>query len=291
MPSSVQHSFVPGTEGCRLHAATVGGSGPLMLFLHGFPEYWRAWHRQLGEFGKNHRAVALDLRGYNLSDKPEAVDAYTVPRLIGDIRAALMSLSPGQPAILVGHDWGGILAWALARESPSLLSHMVILNAPHPVLFYRELTQTLSQPLSSFYAGLFQLRGITEAALAAGDHALLKGMVWGASAKPEMFPDELRKDYLRAWSEPGALRGGLNYYRNVSVSKALVQDAASWKIHVPTLVLWGEKDPSLRVGNLEGLEAFVDTLVVKRHPSATHWIAHEEPAWVNARIADFLAGA
>lgn len=271
----------------NLHALVAGDSGRLILFLHGFPEFSQAWHRQLDAFGHDHRAVALDLRGYNLSDKPAGVTSYALPRIVDDLRQVLLALSPDHPAFLVGHDWGGIAAWALARDNPGLLDRLVIINAPHPALFLRELRRRPSQMIASSYAAFFQCRGLAEAALRAFNYAALRKMVFGTSSKPQNFAPELRAAYRTAWGRPGALTGGLNYYRN---PRALVRLArqSDWRIRVPTLVLWGEQDPALRPGNLIGLDALVPDLLVKRHSTATHWIAHEEPEWVNAAIRNFF---
>lgn len=259
-----------------------------MLFLHGFPEFWQAWHRQLDEFSKDFHAVALDLRGYNLSDKPRGVEHYALPKIVEDIRHVLRVLSPGRPAILVGHDWGGIIGWCLARESPELLDGLIIINAPHPVIFHRELKASMAQRVASSYAGLFQIRGVAEKALEAFDHAGLRKMVFGTSVKPDMFGSELRQAYEVAWSQAYALTAGLNYYRNRRALKAMLKQPPGWLIKVRTLVLWGDRDPALLKGNLVGLDEFVTQLTLRRHPTATHWIVHEEPEWVNAAIREFV---
>lgn len=284
------HSNIEAADGVRLHAASEGEAGPLLLFLHGFPEYWQSWHRQLPAFAATHRAVALDLRGYNLSDKPPRVTDYELLKLVDDVRRVIRALSPDTPVSLVGHDWGGIIAWTLARESPELLQRLVILNAPHPAIFYRELKDNPKQQLSSTYAAYFQLRGLAEVTLEAFDHAALGKMVWGTSSKQGQFSPELRAAYHEAWRQPGALTGGLNYYRNVGSLKQTIQALQPWRIEVPTLVLWGEQDPALRRDNLVGLDRYVPKLTVYRHPSATHWIHHEEPDWVNERIRAFVGG-
>lgn len=280
--------WIPASDGVRLHAVACGHARPLLLFLHGFPECWAAWHRQLLEFGRDHRAVALDLRGYNLSDKPRATASYALPRLVDDLRRALRVLSPDFPAVVIGHDWGGIVAWSLARTDPALLARLVIINAPHPALFARELRHSVRQVLASSYAAFFQLRGAAELALRSFRFAGLRAMVFGATTHPHAFGPELRRVYLAAWRQPGALTAALNYYRNPG---ALHREAALARhppVRVPTLVLWGDRDLALRPGNLRGLEALVPALTVRRHPNATHWIVHEQPDWVNHAIREFV---
>lgn len=284
----ITHFNIDGADGVNLHAVQCGDNRRMMLFLHGFPEFWQAWHRQLGEFSNEFRTVALDLRGYNLSGKPAEISCYALPRIVEDLRVVISALSPYAPVDVVGHDWGGIAAWALAREAPELIDRLVIINAPHPVLFHRELTRNPAQMLSSSYAGFFQLRGLAEIALHAFDFAALRSMVFGTCTKPAAFSSELRAGYCQAWGQPGAIRGGLNYYRNVGAFRRMLSEPSTWKIAVRTLVLWGEQDPALRISNLHGLDEWVEQLTVLRHPGATHWIVHEEPEWVNAAIREFV---
>jgi epoxide hydrolase 4 len=279
-----------GADGVSLHGVRCGESGPLVLFLHGFPETSQAWHRQLPIFGRNHRAVAVDLRGYSVSGRPLPVKSYALPRLVEDIRHVLHVASEGQKAIVVGHDWGGVIAWVLACESPELLEKVAIINAPHPERFLEVMKRCPAQWLSSAYAAFFQIPGLSEIALKAFNCAALRAMLLGASAKPEMFPDKLRAAYLESWKLPGALTAMLNYYRNPAAAVRLVKEKPSWRIEIPTLLLWGEKDPALRLSNLRGLEALVPRLTILRHPRATHWIVHEEPQWVNTHLHSFLGG-
>jgi pimeloyl-ACP methyl ester carboxylesterase len=171
-----------------------------------------------------------------------------------------------------------------------MLERLVVINAPHPLIFCRELKRSWVQRLASSYAGFFQLPWIAERAVTACDYAALRKMVFGITAKLDNFPDDLRAKYRVAWRTPGAIAAGLNYYRNLKALKCLLRIDEPWQIHVRTLVLWGDQDPALLRGNLVGLNEFVPQLTVRRHASATHWIVHEEPAWVNAHIREFLAG-
>lgn len=132
-----------------LHAVQADEHGPVMLFLHGFPEFWRAWHRQLAEFSRDFRAIALDLRGYNLSDKPQSTESYALSRIVEDVRRVVKTLSPGEPIVLVGHDWGGMVGWVLVRESPELLKRLVVINAPHPAILRRKWGRSPAQLISS----------------------------------------------------------------------------------------------------------------------------------------------
>ncbi len=271
-------------NGIRLHYVAEG-QGPLMLFLHGFPEFWYAWKEQLAEFGRDHLAVAPDLRGYNLSDKPAEVEQYKVAHIVEDVRALASALNGGQPFTLVGHDWGGIVAWAFALAHPELLDRLIIVNAPHPAIFQRELTQNPEQQRASSYMLLFR-DPKAERVLSENGYARLFNMTFPMS-------EEERAAYLAAWSQPGALTGGLNYYRAARLGPPSGDEApssptnanpAAYVVRVPTLVIWGERDSALLTGNLDGLEQFVPTLTVRRIPDGTHWVIHEHPDEVNAAI-------
>lgn len=289
-PEGWRHVQIPG-DGVTLHGVAAG-EGPLILFLHGFPEYWYAWRRQLAEFSSTHCAVALDLRGYNLSDKPEAVEAYALSHLIADVKAVLDRLSGGRKAVLVGHDWGGVLAWLLAAHHPEYLERLVIINAPHPTLFARELAQNPMQQAASSYMLLFR-SAAAETTLSAFNFAALRKAVFDL-ARAGAFTEEDRLRYLEAWRQPGALTGGLNYYRAAKIGPsqpAAEQELPSAlpRITVPTLVLWGERDTALLSENLEGLGEVVESVKVVRLPEGTHWVVHEEPERINREIREFLA--
>jgi len=283
--------------GVRLHYVTQG-KGPLILFLHGFPEFWYAWKGVLPDFAKDHQAVALDMRGYNLSDKPEGVEQYAIPLLVEDIRVVAEKLghSPKKKIILVGHDWGGAVAWAFAIAHPEYLSRLVIINAPHPGVFGRELTSNPAQQRASQYMLMFRSPQ-AEATLSANNYAALVQGVLGSS---KAFTDDDRKAYIEAWSQKGALTGGLNYYRASRIgppqpgatapeASADLQRLAGLAVKVPTLVIWGEKDRALLTGNLEGLDQFVPDLRIKRIPEGSHWVVHEYPTEVTGYIREFIA--
>lgn len=226
---SLDHRFAE-VNGLRLHYVTAG-RGPLMMFVHGFPEFRYEWRRQLVEFGRDHQAVAPDMRGYNLSGKPAELSQYRVPNMVEDLRALAAHLGR-ERFVLVGHDWGGVIAWAFAIAHPERL-------------------------------------------VIAADRAA----------------------YLEAWSQPGALTGGLNYYRAAGVgppggdgvpARSFGGDVARLIVRVPTLVIWGERDHALLTGNLDGLERFVPDLRIERIPDGSHWVVNEQPERVNRLIRDFL---
>jgi pimeloyl-ACP methyl ester carboxylesterase len=279
-------------NGIRLHYVTAG-SGKLLLFLHGFPEFWYAWKNQLEEFGRDYQAVAPDLRGYNLSSKPKEVEQYQIPLLVEDVLALARQLGH-QRFFLAGHDWGGVLAWAVALSHPEAVEKLIIVNAPHPAVFARELRDNPAQQKASQYMLLFRTP-MAEFALSAGKCAALVETVLAEGLRKGYFTEEDRHAYLEAWSQPGALTGGLNYYRAAKAGpgggdrmEELTAALPSLVVQAPTLVIWGEKDPYLLTGNLEGLEQYVPKLTVRRIPDGSHWVIHEQPQQVNTAIREFL---
>jgi pimeloyl-ACP methyl ester carboxylesterase len=269
------------------------------MFVHGFPEFWYEWKNQLAEFGRDHQAVAPDMRGYNLSSKPADVDQYRVGYLVEDLRALAEHLGH-KKFVLVGHDWGGAVAWAFAVFHPDYLEKLIIINAPHPGVFERELRENPAQQRASQYMLVFR-SARAEQTLLANDYAALVDAVLAEGLKQGYFTEEDRKAYIEAWSQPGALTGGLNYYRAAGIGPP-TREGADWRatdnrasglssltVRVPTLVIWGEKDEALLTGNLEGLDGFVPDLTVKRIPDGSHWVIHEKPGLVNSYIRDFIA--
>src|SRR5215469_11057163 len=285
-------------NGVRLHVVTAG-KGPLVLFLHGFPEFWYEWKNQLTEFSKDHLAVAPDMRGYNLSDKPEPLNQYKMNVLVEDIRALADHFSHEKKFVLVGHDWGGVVAWAFAIQHPDMLDRLVIVNAPHPGIFGRLLASDPAQQRASQYMLMFRSPQ-AEQNLSANSYSLLVSAVLGEGLKNGVFAEADKEAYIKSWSQPGALTGGLNYYRANEVGPlqagqapaagretfAVNPDALTVK--VPTLVIWGEKDTALLTQNLDGLDKFVPQLTIKRISDGTHWVIHEKRDEVNSAIRDFI---
>jgi pimeloyl-ACP methyl ester carboxylesterase len=299
-PPPISHEYAD-VNGVRLHYARAG-TGPLMVFVHGFPEFWYEWKNQLAEFSRDHTAVAPDMRGYNLSSKPAELSAYQIPILVEDLRALtseLMKSSGAATFTLVAHDWGGVVAWVFAALHPEMLDKLVIVNAPHPTVFAKLLRENAGQQQASQYMLMF--RGPqAEAVLSANSYALLTSMVLGAGLKDGTVSEADKAMYVEAWSQPGALTGGLNYYRAAGIGPpspgasgattpaAEAAPLPSLVVRVPTLVIWGEKDTALLTGNLDGLDEVVPKLTIRRIPEGTHWVVREKPAEVNRLIREFL---
>ena len=288
-PTPAQPSHREGiVEGLRLHWVELG-EGPPVLLLHGFPDFWYAWRHQLPALAAaGFRAVAPDLRGYNRSEKPPGVGSYRVGRLAGDMAGLIRALGAERAAV-VGHDWGGVVAWHLAMHRPEVVERLAVLNAPHPAAFLREL-RTPGQMLRSAYAGFFQLPWLPEAVLRAGNFALLRRALRAETTRADAFPDGELARYVEAWSQPGALSAMLAYYRAAGRGGLRRQGRRARPVRAPTLLLWGERDPHLRVELTEGLEPWVRELRVERIAEAGHWVMIDAHAHVNRRLVEFLRG-
>ena len=296
MPENKFQSQYAEVNGIRLHYVSVG-HGRLIIFVHGFPEFWAEWENQLAEFGSDYQAVALDMRGYNLSSKPEDLESYHAKFLVEDLRALAEHLGH-KKFTLVAHDWGGAVAWSTAMRHPECVEKLIIINAPHPAVFARELLDSPEQQEASQYMLLFRSPK-AEQVLSENDYARLVDMVTQFGSNWNMS-GEVRQKYIEAWSRPGALTGGLNYYRASPLYPPTTpEDVAKIKsvlnlphemltVKVPTLVIWGEQDRALLTGNLNGLAQYVEDLTVRRIPEGSHWVSHEQPDRVNTLIRDFL---
>jgi pimeloyl-ACP methyl ester carboxylesterase len=280
-------------HGIRLHYASAGtpGARPI-LFLHGFPEYWGAWEEVLPHFAQGWHAVAPDLRGFNLSSAPAAVEAYRARELIGDVEALCRHFGWNRVTV-VGHDWGGAAAWQWAIARPERFERLVILNSPHPVPFARALAQDPAQQRASAYMNWLRAPGAEEA-LARHDWRALDGFFLSMQrADRAWYTPERARRYREVWAR--GLTGGLNYYRASPLHPPAVGetlptlDPAQFRVRVPTLVLWGEADVALPVSLLDGLDELVDDVAFQRFPDATHWLAHEEPQAIAEAIVRFCS--
>ena len=275
-------------NGVRLHYVEAG-RGPLVVLLHGFPDFWYSWRLQIPALARaGFRVLAPDLRGYNLSEKPAGVDSYHLPLLTGDV-AALIRHAGAERATVVGHDWGGVLAWHLAMTRLECVERLAILNAPHPALFRRELRRP-AQRLRSWYILFFQLPFLPELVCRWHRFALLRRtLAAGAVNRGPQGKRELAL-YVEALARPGALTAALNYYRAVvrDMRQKVVPEPTV--IDVPTLVLWGEADPFLGRRLTEGLEEWVRNLRLARFPRVGHWIQIQAAAEVDRVLVAFLKG-
>ena len=271
--------------GVRLHCVTAGEGVPVVL-LHGFPDFWYAWRHQLPALaGAGFHAVALDLRGYNLSGRPTRVEDYRIDVLADDVAAAIRGLGVGR-AHVVGHDWGGAIAWHVAARHPELVDRLVVCNAPHPAR-YRELLRTRAQARRAWYVAFFQLPWLPERVLGARDLAALRRVWRGAyRTAPPLDATEVEA-YAEAFRAHAARRAALAYYRARVRHGARVPPERRRLPH-RVLLVWGAHDPALVRANAEGLERWVPDLRVLHLPDAGHWPMVDAPRTVNAALVDFL---
>lgn len=271
------------TNGIKLHYVTQG-EGPLMLMLHGFPEFWYSWRHQIPEFAKNYQVVALDLRGYNKSDKPSAQSAYKMDELVKDVEGVIKGLGEDK-CILVGHDWGGAIAWCFAYAHPEMVEKLIVLNLPHLAKFAQGLL-TPQQLLRSSYIFLFQLPWLPELLLQANNYETIATAFTTMAVDKTAFTPQDIEAYKNAASQPGALTAMLNYYRNLFQHGLL---SRSWGIlEIPTLMIWGENDTALGKELTYGTEAYVKNLQIKYISNCSHWVQQEQPQLVNQYIREFL---
>jgi len=279
---SWQHEYIT-TNGVKLHYVTQG-NGPLMLMLHGFPEFWYSWRHQIPEFATDYQVVALDLRGYNDSDKPKEQSAYVMDEFIKDIEGVITGLGYDK-CVLVGHDWGGAIAWSFAYSRPQMVEKLIVLNIPHPAKMAEGL-RTPQQLLRSWYMFFFQLPEIPEALIQAGDYQLIETAFTAELVNKNALTKADIEAYKNAASKRGALTAMLNYYRNITHQRMLSSD---WSIlEVPTLMIWGEGDVALGKELTYNTQAYVRNLQIKYIANAGHLVQQEQPELVNQYMREFL---
>lgn len=271
-------------NGVTLHAIEAGPeNGPLVILLHGFPEFWWGWRYQIGPLAEaGFRVLVPDQRGYNLSDKPEGRRAYDLDTLAKDVVGLADALGRERFSV-IGHDWGGLVAWWTASRYPDRVEKLAVLNAPHPSVAGSYLRSHPSQMLKSLYVGFFQIPRLPEAMLSANDYHSLKDAL-RQSSRPGTFSEEDIARYEAAWSQPGALTTMLNWYRALPF-KPEMKDPT---VRAPTLVIWGTRDRFLEKGLAEASLSLCETGNVRWIENATHWVQYEEPDVVNAALVDFL---
>jgi epoxide hydrolase 4 len=284
----VDHEYAD-LGGVRLHYVRAG-DGPLIVFLHGFPQCWYTWRHQLAGLARDHLAVAPDLRGYNLSSKPEGIHEYGPWAAARDLETLIEQLGH-ERFVLVGHDWGAATAWTFALHHPQLLDALVILATPHPATFDRALHDEPEQQRASEYL-LGLRRAEIEPLLAADDFAALR-----MTLDQPFLDDQARACYLESWHQPGALSGMLSWYRHEGLGPPedgtpargnYAPQIASLVVTVPTLVIYPSADIYTRPPAHRGLERYVADLTFHTVEGASHWIAEELPELVNTHIREFL---
>jgi len=288
MKETWKHGFVDVGE-IRMHYVTQG-KGKLVLLLHGFPDFWYVWRFQIPALAEHFRVVAPDLRGYNETDKPKDIDKYRLAFLAKDVLGLIHALGEDE-AMIVGHDWGGAVAWSLAAHFPEDVEKLALVNAPHPNAYAKRTTGLWRQLQKSWYVFFFQTPDIPEEVLSRNNYTFLKKMLLNSLVKKNVFTDEDLGAYVSAWSKPGALTAAINYYR-ANMNPAILfseKTVAFPKVKTPTMVVWGEQDVALSKDLVINTDEFVDApYSIKYFPDCGHWVHLEEPELVNKYLLEFL---
>jgi pimeloyl-ACP methyl ester carboxylesterase len=281
---SMTHAEAQVGGGIRLHYVEAG-EGPLVVLLHGFPEFWYSWRHQIPALVQaGYHVVAPDMRGYNLSDKPVGWRQYSGDRLAQDI-AGLIRHFGEEPAYLAGHDWGAAVAYMTAMRHPQLLHKLAILNVPHPERMLSGF-RTLRQLRKSWYMFFFQIPGLPERGFARDGFSFGKRSLRADS--PQAFSDADLECYAESWAQPGALTGMINYYRAALRQSPRAALAQLVPIQTPTMVIWGMRDRHLGSELAEPLPRWVPNLRMERIPEATHWVQHDAPQRVSELLVEFF---
>jgi epoxide hydrolase 4 len=263
-----------------------GSGDDVALLLHGFPECRISWRHQLVPLARlGWRVVAPDLRGYGDTTRPRDREAYRLRHLVDDV-AALYTALGARRKLLIGHDWGALIAWTVAIERAVPLDALIVLNVPHPEVFRRVIRHSWRQRLRSWYILFFQLPFLPESALTRDGARAVARMFTGMAQNRDAFPPDILARYSENALRPGAMTAMLNYYRANAL--AFVQSAPSERVHVPTLMIWGEHDTALGLELTEGYQGLVDDFTLRRLPQASHWVQQDAPDAVNAALAEWL---
>ncbi|NDJ59870.1 MAG: alpha/beta hydrolase [Chloroflexi bacterium] len=288
LDGQIEKSYID-CGGITLHVITAGpADGDPVLLLHGFPEFWYGWRHQIAPLAAaGLRVIAPDQRGYNLSDKPAEIAAYTLDLLARDIVNLIAALGYERVHI-VGHDWGAAVAWELAEMHAPQLKSLSILNVPHTRVTEQALRGgSFAQIRKSRYMLLLQLRGIAERRLQSNDFApLINGFL--RKSAPGTFRDDEIAMYREAWSQPGALTGMLSWYRAASIGARKRGDRPEPRITVPTQILWGAQDAFVEKHLAEESVALCEDAKLTFFPDAGHFVQHEQPAAINQHVIDHL---
>ena len=277
-------------NGVRLHVVLAGpANGKPLIFLHGFPEFWYGWRGQIDHFvSGGYRVIIPDQRGYNLSDKPAGITNYFIEVLAKDVIGILDDMAISR-ALVVGHDWGAVVAWHLASQHSERISRAAMLSAPHPRVFMKNLIASPVQLRRSWYMLFFQLPLLPEGILRMRNWALLVKVLRNTSP-PGMFSGPELENYKESWARDGALRGMLNWYRAALFSPSqLALDAERSSVKIPALLIWGKNDQFLSETMARESLQFCDDGHLEMFETASHWVQHEQPAQVNDLLADFFA--
>ena len=290
MGEAWKHEFVE-ANGIRFHYVTAG-AGPLVVLLHGFPQFWYAWRHQIPALAAHFKVVAPDLRGYGDTDKPRRVAEYRTGVLATDV-AALVERLGYDKAHVVGHDWGGGVAWTAAMQQPRVIDKLAILNCPHPLVFAKALRSNLRQLGRSWYMFFFQIPFLPELVFRLSPERAVERMFRGMAVRKAAFNDEDLRQFREALAKPGALTAAINYYRATFRNFSAMRDLerAPQTIAAATLLIWAENDVALGKELTDGMEPlFSGAFRIRYVPDCSHWVNEEQPELVNRLLVEFLTG-
>ena len=284
IPNNWKEGFIR-TNHLQLHYVTAG-EGSLMIMLHGFPEFWYSWRYQIPEFAPDYKVVCPDLRGYNDSDKPRQISAYGMTELVEDVKGIIEGFGD-QSCVLVGHDWGGAIAWHFAYTYPQMLEKLIILNLPHPAELSKGL-KTRQQLLKSWYIFFFQLPFLPEWFLSWDNYRAIDAAFRGMAVDQTAFTPQDIDAFKKAAAKRGALTAMVNYYRCAFRDLLQLGDREWGVLDVPTLMIWGEQDAALGKELTYNTGKYVKNLQLHYLPNCSHWVQQEQPKLVNRYMREFL---
>ncbi len=282
--SALEHRYIK-TNGIQLHVVLAGDpANPPVLMLHGFPEFWYGWHHQIdGLVEAGFYLIIPDQRGYNLSDKPNQISAYTLDELSRDAVGLLDALGL-QKAYLVSHDWGAAVAWWTAARFADRFHRLTILNVPHPSVMMEAIQSNPRQLLKSWYILFFQIPKLPEFLMTVGGAQNAARMLF-ASGKPTTFDDADIAEYTRAWQQPNAMRSMIHWYRALMRNPVGLENE---QITIPTFIIWGKQDIALEFQSAEKSLDYCANGELFVIEDATHWVQHDAPHTVTTLITNFL---
>jgi len=283
--TTLEHAFIQ-TNGIKLHIVLSGPvNGEPLLLLHGFPEYWGGWTRQIPALAEaGYRVIVPDQRGYGQSDVPRGVAAYALPELAKDV-VGLMDALGHETFHLAGHDWGAVVAWTVGMTYPERVRKLAILNVPHPAVMFAFLKKSPRQMLKSWYIAFFQIPGLADWLLARDDFALTARLLIGSGKRGTFSRPEL-EEYKKAWTASGGLTGMINWYRALARKRPALP--GNPRLPMPVLILWGKNDVALSAEMASASLEFCENGQLVYFENATHWVQHDEAEAVSARLAKFF---
>ncbi|WP_157729846.1 alpha/beta fold hydrolase [Bacterioplanes sanyensis] len=276
-----------GRHGRQLETRCYGEPGnPLVVLLHGFPECWATWRHQIAPLvNAGYRVLVPNMIGYGHSDKPSKIADYRMDMICDDVRAVIRAAGY-ERCHLVGHDWGGAIAWWFGIHYSDELLSLSILNAPHPRAFLSQLRSSPKQLLKSWYIFFFQLPWLPEWVIRMGNYRMLADAI-KTTSNPGAYQPQDWQQLNEHWRIPGALTAKLNYYRAMLRYRPKIAGKAM--VSAPTQILWGEKDLALTLSMAESSQQRTVNGRLITYPDATHWLAHDKPQEINERLLEWIA--